>query len=200
MHAAGAADQGPQALMRHHGVGSGAMTLLDRVGAYLAGQDVRYAVIGAAALAVRGVARSTHDVDVLVVDRRVLDAAWWEALRADHSELEIDVRRGDHEDPLAGVVRLRAPRERTVDIVVGRHAWQTRALDRADRHSDLPPVVAARDLILLKLYAGGSQDLWDVAELLHLPEADRLIADVETDLASVPRELRRAWRTVLDRL
>ena len=72
------------------------MTLLDRVGAYLAGQDVRYAVIGAAALAVRGVARSTHDVDVLVVDRRVLDAAWWEALRADHSELEIDVRRGDH--------------------------------------------------------------------------------------------------------
>ena len=44
-------------------------------------------IIGAAALAVRGVARSTYDVDVLVVDRRVLEASWWDALRADDPEV-----------------------------------------------------------------------------------------------------------------
>ena len=40
-------------------------------------------------------------------------------------------------------------------------------------------VVRSRDLVLLKLYAGGTQDLWDVRELLQLPGRDRLMADVE---------------------
>ena len=48
------------------------MTLLDRVAAVLDSQSVPHALIGVAALAAAGVARSTFDVDLLVVDAAVL--------------------------------------------------------------------------------------------------------------------------------
>jgi hypothetical protein len=63
-------------------------------------------------------------------------------------------------------VRLTEGADRPVDIVVGKHAWQTRAIERAHRPEAGAPVVQPRDLILLKLYAGGAQDVWDVRELV----------------------------------
>ena len=53
------------------------MTLLDRVAALLADSHVAHALIGAAALAVHGVSRSTLDQDLLVCDRRVLESGFW---------------------------------------------------------------------------------------------------------------------------
>ena len=50
------------------------MTLLDAVVAALVERRIPYALVGAAALAVRGVSRSTFDRDLLVMDPIVLDA------------------------------------------------------------------------------------------------------------------------------
>jgi hypothetical protein len=72
------------------------------VSALLDRRGVPHAVIGAVALAVHGVPRATADVDVLVTDPRCLDATWWESFVA--AGATVDVRRGDAEDPLAGVV------------------------------------------------------------------------------------------------
>jgi len=77
--------------------------------------------------------------------------------------------------------------------VLGKGRWQARAVERADRTPDGPPVVAARDLVLLKLYAGGTQDLWDVRALLELPERAALIAQVDEDLAELPADMRARW-------
>jgi hypothetical protein len=170
------------------------MTALDRVFRALDDRGVPFALIGAAALAVRGIARSTYDIDVLVTSREVLVESWWDELR--QGGAEIDLRRGDADDPLAGVVRVESPSGRPVDVVVGRHAWQARAIARADRFPGTPPVVSTCDLILLKLYAGGTQDLWDIRELLRLPGAERLIEDVEADLAQLPPSMRRLWTDV----
>lgn len=170
------------------------MTLVDRVGAVLRENGIAHALIGAAALAARGIARSTFDIDLLTLDRRVLDPALWDALRAPHTA--IDIRHGDADDPLGGVVRIEHPGERPVDIILGKHAWQVRALERVERLMDGPPVVAARDLVLLKLYAGGTQDLWDVRELLQLPGAEQLVSDVDDDLASLPLAMRERWAEV----
>ena len=57
-------------------------------------------------------------------------------------------------------------------------------------------MVAARDLVLLKLYAGGTQDLSDVRALLELPGADRLSAEVEEDLRQMPGDMQARWADV----
>jgi hypothetical protein len=171
------------------------MTLLDRVSAHLDTHGIAHAVIGAAALAAAGVARSTFDVDLLTGDPAVLAADVWEDLRAEG--VTIDIRRGDDDDPLGGVVRIEAAMpERPVDVVLGRHAWQARAVARAARSAGAPPIVLPRDLVLLKLYAGGTQDLWDVRELLRVAEDDTLIDDVESDLVTLPRAMRERWESL----
>lgn len=170
------------------------MTLLDRVVALLDVQGIPHALVGAAALAAAGVARSTFDVDLLTNDAAVLRAALWSGVRA--AGVAVDIRRGDHADPLAGVVRLEEPDQRPVDIIVGKHAWQARAVARALRLPGLPAIVTPRDLVLLKLYAGGSQDLWDVRELLQLAEGGGLAADVEADLEDLPPSMRDRWASV----
>lgn len=79
------------------------MNLLGRVAAILDEAGARYAVVGAAALAARGVARSTRDVDLLALADTCLDAARWAPLA--EAGIDVTIARGDAEDPLSGVVR-----------------------------------------------------------------------------------------------
>lgn len=167
------------------------MIALDRVRDALEHQQVRYALIGAAALAARGIARSTFDIDLLTTDRRVLDAAAWPMF----TTTAVDIRRGDLDDPLAGVIRITLDLDRPVDVVVGKHAWQTRAVERAELSTGGLPIVQARDLVLLKLYAGGTQDLWDVRELLSRT-GSTLADEVTADLVQMPEEMQRRWRSL----
>jgi hypothetical protein len=167
------------------------MTLLARVSGLLDAAQVPHALIGAAALAARGVARSTYDIDLLTADPRVLASALWDGLRAEG--IAIDIRRGDVDDPLGGVIRVTVAGERPIDVILGKGRWQARAIERAGRSAEGPPVVAARDLVLLKLYAGGTQDLWDVRALLELPERDELVAQVDEDLTGLPADMRERW-------
>jgi hypothetical protein len=80
--------------------------------------------------------------------------------------------------------------------VLGKARWQARAVERADRSANGPRVVAARDLVLLKLYAGGTQDLWDVRALLELPGRDELVAHVDEDVADLSADMRARWAGV----
>lgn len=62
-----------------------------------------------------------------------------------------------------------------------------------------PPVVRPSDLILLKLHAGGTQDLWDIQQLLALPNAAAVAAEVEADLQILPVDARERWTLVRHR-
>jgi hypothetical protein len=170
------------------------MTLAARVSDCLNDAHVAHATIGAAALAAAGVVRSSLDLDLLTLDERVLDRRFWTAL-AD-SDVAIDVRRGDGDDPLVGVVRATAEGERPVDVIVGRHEWQRRAIERARGLPSGERVVLPRDLVLLKLHAGGDQDLWDIRQLLAAPDRHALIAEVEEDLAGLPAPAAALWDSV----
>jgi hypothetical protein len=175
--------------------------LLARVTAVLDRFGVRYALIGAGALAVHGVARSTFDLDLLTTNQTVLDPAAWAGLAAD-ARVHVDVRRGDADDPLAGLVRVETPDEPEIDVVVGRWGWQTEAIERSRpvlvAGVELP-VVGAADLILLKLYAGGSQDRWDIEQLLAGDDQQALTAEVESRLGSLPIEAHHAWARIVGR-
>lgn len=169
------------------------MTLLAAVGTLLEERRIPYALIGAAALAVHGVSRSTLDQDLLVTDASVLDPAAWTRLAA---SAQCDIRHGDADDPLRGVIRITAGGERDVDIVVGRHRWQRDLLARAlpiTLDGRIVPVARPADLILLKLYAGGSQDRWDIEQLLALDSSVEAAAEVTRAVPALPRRCQDLW-------
>jgi len=171
------------------------LDLLAEVSAHLAARGVAHALVGAGALAIHGVSRSTFDLDLLAVDGAVLEPAFWAAMGA----AQADVRRGEADDPLAGVVRLSRPGTRSVDLVVGRAGWQREALARA-RLAPLPgapvPVVDRADLVLLKLFAGGPQDAWDIQQLLGAGERASLVGEVEARLGGLPAEASALWARI----
>lgn len=172
------------------------MRLLGEVARSLRAAGIEHALIGAAALAAHGIARATADLDLLVLDPRCLEPASWTDLRS--AGCDVQIRAGDAEDPLAGVVRIGRLGESTVDVIVGRHAWQRSAIREASptRIGDEEvPVVGAPELILLKLHAGGPQDAWDVDQLLDLDAA--LLPAVERMLGVLPEDAVALWRRIL---
>jgi hypothetical protein len=175
------------------------VTLLAETAAHLRARDIPFALVGAAALAVHGVARSTLDLDLLVTTPACLAEPFWDDLR--RARAEATVRRGDHDDPLAGVVRLRRGDESLIDVVVGRADWQTAAIERArprEIEGASVPVVTAADLVLLKLFAGGPQDLWDITQLLAGDDRSAVAVDVEQALPALPAECAALWRRLRD--
>jgi hypothetical protein len=135
--------------------------LVAQVAGVLRSHGTAYAVIGAAALSVHGVARATADLDLLAVDA--------------------------------------APGEAPVDVIVGRDAWQRDLVARAlptRVAGETLPVVRAADLVLLKLYAGGPQDAWDVDQLLDAEPG--IEAEVEAIVARLPPDGVSLWQRICD--
>lgn len=170
------------------------MTLFDDVAETLDGAGIPFALIGAGALAVYGVVRSTFDHDLLTTSPKTLNTAFWDTLRA---AVVVEVHRGDEHDPLLGVVRLTAPGERDVDLIVGRTGWLDDVLVRRVAvpliGRDVPTVTVA-DLMLLKLYAGGTQDMWDIEQLLAVEPDVTVREDVESRLSHLPPYAGALWQ------
>ncbi len=172
-------------------------TLLHDVVRHLEHRQVPSALIGGAALTYYGVARSTFDADLLTVAREVLREEFWAPLR---SGADIEVRIGDIDDPLAGVVRISNGSEgvHAVDVVVAKHTFARGIVERAELVSiaGVPlRVVRRADLVLMKLYAAGPQDLWDVDRLLHGAGAE-LIDEIDSRIQTLPEEARDVWARV----
>jgi len=162
----------------------------------LQSRGVAHAVIGATALAVHGVTRATADIDVLALDPCCLDAGVWSAVVA--AGATVDIRHGDADDPFAGVIRVTSADETAVDVIVGRAHWQTAILQRALVATVAGTSVAvahAADIVLLKLYAGGPQDAWDIEQLVHaVPDVAR---DVAARIEDLPPECAALWERIL---
>jgi hypothetical protein len=159
---------------------------------YLADRGIPFAVIGAQAMILRGVVRFSLDTDLLTMESAVLSAAFWN----DFPNAEIDVRRGDLTDPLAGVVRFTFADDQ-VDVIVGKYKWQRGVIERSRPVETIGvPVVQKADLILLKLFAGGPQDMWDVHALLA---SDRSVAaEVDERIIDLSDDVQELWRGIRD--
>jgi hypothetical protein len=158
---------------------------------YLESRGVVAALVGGVALGAHGIARATLDTDILVASAAVLDARFW----ADVGTLPPpDIRPGDPDDPLLGLARFDLA-DGPVDVIAISGAWIRGILERRlfihVRGRSLP-VVDRADLVLLKLYAGGPQDLLDIQLLLEA-DTGELRPQVETRLAQAPAPLRAAW-------
>lgn len=171
--------------------------LLRDIAAFLSARSVPHALVGAAALAVHGVSRSTFDADLFTTDASVLSAGAWGALL--ERGVAVDTRIGEYDDPLAGIVRFSLPGQRNVDLVVGRHTWQKGVLARAVplKLGDVELSVATpADLVLLKLFAGGPQDAWDIEQLLGAVGRASVTPLVEATLPRLPPEAAELWERI----
>jgi hypothetical protein len=171
---------------------------IDEICRILESLGARYALIGAHAMAARGYPRSTVDVDFLTTNQRVLEPGIWaEIARAGGT---VESRRGDHDDPLAGVVHILLADGSDVDVVVGKWKWEAALIDRAERMrvADIDiPVARTGDLIMLKLAAGGYLDQRDAAALLATGNRAELVREVEAHIDDVRPDIRSAWRELL---
>ncbi len=145
---------------------------LRKVVAALDRLEVSHALIGGLAVAARGAIRATRDVD-LIVGMPVQEAPFLVRSLIGLG-FQATFHRGATEDPIAGVVRVVVSvddAEVNCDLLFASREWQTRAVRNAtpiDLGSFVVRVAQPADLFLLKLYAGGPQDLIDAAELLKL--------------------------------
>lgn len=142
--------------------------LLSRVAGLLDRMGIRSALIGGLAVATWGSPRATEDIDLLA---ELAPSAEVEAA-AQAEGWRISWRRGGTDDPIPLLLCLEwlkgGPE---VEVICATRAWE-----RAMVHRAVPvvlpdglrvSVVAPADLIILKLLAGGPQDLIDVADLLR---------------------------------
>lgn len=163
---------------------------------YLVEKGVRACLVGARALADYGVVRATMDTDYLTTSTIVTDDDFWPA------GVEVDLRRGGPGDPVVGVARFRT--EAAVDVVVVHGKISRFGVDTAVAVPErVLPVATPLALALMKLEAGGFNDMGDVT---HLIEARRMLGDetLRADIESHTQMLsgwgKRAWAMVTKRL
>lgn len=147
---------------------------LSRILGVLENLGVPYALIGGLALAFYEVVRATEDVDLLILLSPADMATLAEQITA--NGLRASVRKGPPGDPIVGVVVVEIPvdgGELACDLLLPSAHWQSEAVRNARTFEveGLPVrVVQARDLFLLKLHAGGPQDLLDASRLLQMQD------------------------------
>jgi hypothetical protein len=171
------------------------MSAIESISRALGSIGARYALIGGRAVGLRGHPRMTLDYDFLTTDARVLQHEVWSSLGA-----SVEARRGDDDDPLAGVVHITFHDGVEADVILARWKWQEGVIDRAellDVGGIKVPVPLTSDLILLKLTAGGYVDLQDVHVLLEVGDREQVISEVEKRVSALAPDAREAWKTIL---
>jgi predicted nucleotidyltransferase len=138
-----------------------------------------YSLIGALAVAARARPRATKDIDFLVsADRDFFFKTFPEILKKKGYELK--VFKGEINDPVNGLIRIYDKGDKTelADIIPVLWNWQDEIIMAAEKIKvfDVPiPVARIEDLIVLKLKAGGPQDMIDAEELAKAAKISKKI-------------------------
>jgi hypothetical protein len=156
----------------------------------LSASGIPYCVIGATALAVRGLPRMSRDLDVTVL---LDDAeAAWAALRA--AGLEATTPTGSPEDPEAMVVWTDPRTGVGVDLRVAAGDPEAAAIDEAtlaEVFGVQGRVATIEHLLLLYLYSNQPKHLGDFASIVRSGLAD--VGAAERKLALMHTEMLSAW-------
>lgn len=155
----------------------------------LAVADVPFAVIGATALAVRGLPRMTQDLDLVVVVEDAFDAL--DALEGAGFRSTSPVRRNEEPEPM---YLLLDPRGREVDLLVASAEPESTVVAEATRTAVFgvdAPVATLEHLVLMYLYSNQPRHLGDLA---------RIVTETTVDLAWVERYLADVHPEMLEEL
>jgi len=140
----------------------------------LARLSVPSAVVGGLAVSFHGVVRGTDDADA---------AVWLKGTSLDRDDLvrelknagfQSDLRAGDVDDPIAAVIVVHDKFGNRTDLLLGVRGMDPAAPSRAVPATLLGSsisIIGAEDLIAMKIFAGGAQDLDDVKNVLQVSGA-----------------------------
>jgi len=154
--------------MRAKESGQSPLLLLDVID-ILDKEKVPYAVIGAMAVSCYGVIRSSLDADAII--RIMKDRDNLDKLRRvfKGAGLNVVIKKGNHEDPLLGVILIEDRYGNHVDLLLGIKGVDNDLFKRVARiefRGETINMVSVEDLIVMKIYAGSSKDLADVQGIL----------------------------------
>jgi hypothetical protein len=176
------------------------MNVVESVAQVLESIRAPYALIGGRAVGARGYPRMTLDYDFLTPDARVLSRETWKELEA--MGATIDTRKGDHDDPIAGVAHITFADGVEADVLLAKWKWELEIIDCAeplDVGGIVVPVPLTSDLILLKLAAGGPIDLQDVVALVAT-DRDALVREVDHKVERVKPDVSKVWERLKSEL
>lgn len=154
--------------MRTTGPGQSALLLLD-VAALLQREQVAYAVIGAVAAAVHGAVRASLDADA-VLSLSTLSARGLEQVFV-ATGLQTQLRLGDAEDPIPGLLALTDAFGNRVDLLLGLRGLEPSAFARAIEvpfQGQSLRFIGREDFVAMKLFAGGPLDIADAQQVLEV--------------------------------
>jgi hypothetical protein len=159
---------------------------------------VPYALVGAAALAARGLPRMTRDIDVVVPLDRAFDAL--ETLRKAGFHSVAPVRRGEDPEPMYVLRHARTGGE--VDVLVAAGEPESTIIAEAPRarvFGATARVATLEHLVLMYLYSNQPRHLGDLARIVtetkvDLAAVERYLAEVHPEMLPVLRERVRLAR------
>jgi hypothetical protein len=161
-----------------------------RVLAAMRDAEIPYCVVGATALAMRGLPRMTRDLDLAVlIDEGARAIA---ALRA--AGLRATTPIGEPDEPEPMIVFVDPVTEVEVDLLVAAGDPEATAIDRASETAVFgtpAPVATLEDLLLLYLYSNQPKHLGDFAAIVQSNLADLMAA--ERTLAIMHPEMLSTW-------
>ena len=152
--------------MRASKTGESALLLLDVVD-LLAAQKIEYAVIGALAASIHGAVRASMDADI------VLSVGMPEMENLDRlfkaAGFHTEVRRGDFEDPIPGLLKVNDSHGNQADLLIGLRGLEQQAFSRVIEvpfQGGALKFIGLEDFIAMKAFAGGPIDLVDAARAI----------------------------------
>ncbi|MBI5701266.1 hypothetical protein HZC34_05440 [Candidatus Saganbacteria bacterium] len=141
-----------------------------------------FALIGALAVSARSKPRATQDIDFLVsAENDFFSEIFPKTIK--EMGYSYKIFKGTADDPIKGLIRIFDKNDdELVDIIPVFWKWQEEMVNSASSiklFENLSiPIALAEDLVVLKLKAGGPQDLVDVQELL---KAMKLLKNIDKD-------------------
>src|SRR5262249_48468365 len=128
-----------------------------------------YSVVGAFAVSFHGIPRSTQHADVVVWLQNSGKTAADITARSIALGYSAVIRRGNLDDPILEAAIVNDIYQNQVALIFGLRGMDPDAASRSVSESFLDSsirIIAAEDLIAMKVHAGGPQDLLDVRGIL----------------------------------
>jgi hypothetical protein len=132
---------------------------------------IAYAVIGALAVSYYGIPRSTTDADAVIWLNDTEITAFDLTKRLGTAGFDARLNRGDLEDPVVGAITVDDRYQNRVDLLLGVRGMDPEAIGRCLESPLLDStvrIIAAEDLIAMKIFAGSFRDLDDVRGILQV--------------------------------
>lgn len=158
-----------------------------------------FTLIGALAVSAHARPRATKDIDFLVSAEKDFFFKLFPDILKQHG-YQLKVYKGGLDDPVNGLIRIYDKEDKTeiADIIPVLWNWQDEIVAGSEKIELLGvsiPVARIEDLIVLKLKAGGPQDLLDVEELIKAAKISKKV-DLErlnslAERAKVSKQLKK---------